>query len=231
MTQRDFDDGFHDEYEDEDDVPAWADQVQATVAAEVRRRRKELRMSAQDLADACAEIGYPIPRNVIANMESGRRAVIPLVEVMVLAKALRIPPVCLLYPIGYVDQVHQLPFQAPVSPGEAMAWFTGNTDDRDTKNSMLSRFRAHARDQRAALAALEGEKRERWNAETAATSAERDEAQLDQADYAEMAVLAKYRLRQLRIAIREGGATPPHLPTALADVDPLVGNTTEEDSL
>ncbi|WP_051798392.1 hypothetical protein [Streptomyces sp. NRRL S-337] len=188
-------------------------------------------MSAQDLADACAEIGYPIPRNVIANMESGRRAVLSLVEVMVLAKALRTPPICLLYPIGYVDQFRQLPSQEGVSPWQGMAWFTGNTDDRDTKHSMLSRFRAHARDQRVALAALEGEKRERWNAETSATHAERDEAQRAQADYAEKAVLAKYRLRQLRIAIREGGGTPPHLPTALADVDPPVGNTTEEDTL
>ena len=71
---------------DEDDVPEWVDQVMATVAAEVRRRRKELGMSAQDLADACAELGHPIPRNVIANMESGRRADLPLVEVMVLGR-------------------------------------------------------------------------------------------------------------------------------------------------
>ncbi len=46
-------------------------------------------MSAQDLADRCAEIGHPIPRNVIANMESGRRATLPLVDVLVLAEALR----------------------------------------------------------------------------------------------------------------------------------------------
>jgi ribosome-binding protein aMBF1 (putative translation factor) len=77
VTQLDPDDGTaRDDYEDEEDydVPEWTDQVVATVAAEVRRRRKEKGMSAQELADACAEIGHPIPRNVIANMESGRRS-------------------------------------------------------------------------------------------------------------------------------------------------------------
>ncbi|GGP84569.1 helix-turn-helix domain-containing protein [Streptomyces melanogenes] len=223
MTQPDFDDGFHDEddeYEDEVYGPKWADHVQATVAAEIRRRRKALRMSAQDLADKCEEIGYPIPRNVIANMESGRRAVIPLVEIMVLAEALRTPPICLLYPIGYVEQVHRLPFEEPVSPWTAIHWFSGEAEGLGIRDSMLRRFHAHASDQQAALAALEGARRERWNAETATTTAKRDEAQRAQADYDELAVLAKYRLRQLRITIREDGGTPPRLPVELSDVDP-----------
>lgn len=38
--------------------------------------------SAQDLADQCSRLGHPIPRNVIANMESGRRANLPLVDVL-----------------------------------------------------------------------------------------------------------------------------------------------------
>lgn len=71
MTQREFDDG------DEDDVPEWADHVMATVANEVKRRRKEIGWSAQQLSDRCKDIGHPIPRNVIANMESGRRTNLP----------------------------------------------------------------------------------------------------------------------------------------------------------
>ena len=78
---------------DGDDVPEWVDQVMSTVAGEVRRRRKEAGWSAQDLADKCEEIGHPIPRNVIANMESGRRSNLPLVDVMVLAEALNTPPI------------------------------------------------------------------------------------------------------------------------------------------
>ncbi|MFF4532616.1 helix-turn-helix domain-containing protein [Streptomyces sp. NPDC001407] len=226
MTQCDSDHG-----DDGDDVPEWADQVMATVAAEVRRRRKELRMSAQDLADACAEIGYPIPRNVIANMESGRRSTLPLVEVMVLAKALRTHPICLLYPVGYVREVQKLPLREPEPTWNAMHWFTGDSDGFGVEDAMLRRFRAHARAERAALAALEGEKRERWKAETADNPADQEDALRAQADYAERAALAKYRLRSARAFIREDGGNPPHLPPELADVDPPTTNTTEENSI
>ena len=71
-------------------------------------------MSAQDLADRCEEIGHPIPRNVIANMESGRRTNLPLVEVMVLAEALRTTPICLIIPVGRVDEFQAAPPAHPV---------------------------------------------------------------------------------------------------------------------
>ena len=76
-------------------------------------------MSAQDLADRCEEMGHPIPRNVIANMESGRRANLPLVDVMVLARALRTNPICLIYPIGYVAEVQRLHQVEHLEHGEA----------------------------------------------------------------------------------------------------------------
>lgn len=229
MTQHGFDHG-----DDEDDVQEWVDQVMATVAGEVRRRRKELRWSAQDLADRCAEIGHPIPRNVIANMESGRRSTLPLVDVMVLAKALRTYPICLVYPVGYVDRVQRLPLQDSQPTWDAMRWFTGDVvDDLGAEVDMLRNFRAHASHQRAALAALKGEKHERWKAETAPNPADREEALSAQADYAERAVQAKYRLRSARAFIREDGGTPPDLPTELADVDPPESdtNTTEENDV
>lgn len=222
MTQHGFDPG-----DDEDDVPEWADQVTATVAGEVRRRRKELGWSAQDLADRCEQVGYPIPRNVIANMESGRRRTLPLVEIMVLAKALNTYPVCLLYPVGYVPRVQQLPYQDTVPTWDAMRWFTGQSEDFGVEDAMLRTFRAHADHQRAALAALDGEKRERWEAETAPSPARREEALEARADYAERAVQAKYRLRVARAFIRDGGGTPPDLPPELSDVDPPEADTTE----
>lgn len=231
MTQR----GFDDE-EDEDDVPEWADHVTANVAGEVRRRRKELGWSAQKLADKCADIGHSIPRNVIANMESGRRSNLPLVDVIVLAKALYTSPLSLIYPLGYVTEVQRLPLQDTEYTWDAMRWFTGEVDDYclDGESGMLRSFREHARLQRAVLAALEGEKREKWRAEKAVNQAERDEALHDQAAYAERAVLAKYELRSTRGHIREDGGTPPVLPPGpeLADVDPPETNTnnTEENN-
>ena len=188
-------------------------------------------MSAQDLADRCEEIGHPIPRNVIANMESGRRANLPLVDVLVLAEALRTYPICLLYPVGYVDRVQRLPLQHSDPTWDAMRWFTGDSEDFGMEDDMLRSFRAHVRYQRAALAAIKGERYERWKAETASNRAEREEAEREEADYAERAMDAKYQLRSARAFIREDGGTPPPLPSALADVDPPVGNTTEENDL
>jgi hypothetical protein len=112
-----------------------------------------------------------------------------------------------------------------------MRWFTGDIEDFGMEDDMLRSFRAHIRHQRAALAALKGEKHERWKAETASNQAEREEAVLAQADYAERVLEAKYRLRSARAFIREDGGTPPHLPPELADVDPPVGNTEEENDL
>ncbi|WP_434593903.1 helix-turn-helix domain-containing protein [Streptomyces sp. A5-4] len=226
MTQRDSDHG-----ENEDDVPVWEDQVMATVAGEVRRRRKELRMSAQDLADRCAEIGHPIPRNVIANMESGRRASLPLVDVMVLAAALRTYPICLIYPVGYVDRVQQKPLEDTRPTWDAMHWFTGEAmDDLDTESGMLRSFRAHANHQRAALTALGGERHERWKAQTANNPAAREDALIAQDDYARRAARAKQGMRVARAFIWEDGGTPPDLPPELSDVDPPEedSNSTEE---
>ncbi|MFD4143673.1 helix-turn-helix domain-containing protein [Streptomyces sp. NPDC058572] len=213
MTQHGFDD------EDEDDIPEWVDQVMATVANEVRRRRKELGMSAQSLADACEEIGHPIPRNVIANMESGRRASLPLVDVMVLAEALHTNPICLIYPVGYVEEVQKLPLRPSEQTWNAMRWFTGTEPgELLTQDLMLRLFHQHESEQRALHAAESNEQDEAWKAKSANDATQREEALSAQAFYAERAALAKQRLRRIRAAIREEGGTPPMLlPSRFTD--------------
>ncbi|WHM37451.1 helix-turn-helix transcriptional regulator [Streptomyces sp. BPTC-684] len=233
MTQRDSDAGYEDE--DQDDVPEWTDHVMATVAAEVRRRRKELRMSAQDLADRCEELGHPIPRNVIANMESGRRANLPLVDVMVLAKALRTNPICLIYPIGYVAEVQRLPYEQRTAPWEAMCWFiaqdSGSLADRD----MLGYQREHIEALGEARSAMDSESYAQYAIELATSATERTEALRDQATCLERIDKAKQRLRVARSFIRRGRGLLPYLPPELADVDPPQpgsnANTTEENDL
>ncbi|MFE4609154.1 helix-turn-helix domain-containing protein [Streptomyces niveus] len=229
MTQDRSDHGY--EKDAEVDDLEWEDHVMATVADEVRRRRKELGWSAQDLADRCEEAGYPIPRNVIANMESGRRAVLPLVEVMVLAKALRMSPIALIYPVGYVNEVRQLPYEEPRPAWDALQWFTGNSPAEGATDYMLDHFLAHDLELRSALAAVESEDYERWKVKTAANRVQREAAERALARYADQATNAKHELRHHRDAIREGGGTPPHLPSPLADVDPPDSNTTEENDL
>jgi transcriptional regulator with XRE-family HTH domain len=218
---------------DDDDVPEWADRVKANLAGEVRRRRKEMGWSAQDLADACERLGHPIPRNVIANMESGRRANLPLVDVMVLAAALETYPVCLIFPVGYVEQTQELPFQDLIPTWDALRRFTGEQEVPMYDAGLVPDFEHHASLVRTALAALDEEERARFTAKSATTRAQQEEAERKRAKYADQATSAKYTLRQLRRELREEGATPPGLPPALGDVDPPEPepNTTPEERL
>jgi transcriptional regulator with XRE-family HTH domain len=226
MTQRGVD-------ADEDDFPEWADRIKANVAGEVRRRRKEMGWSAQDLADRCEQLGHPIPRNVIANMESGRRANLPLVDVMVLAAALETYPVCLIFPVGYVERTQELPFQDLIPTWDALRRFTGEQEMPMYDAGLVPDFEHHASLVQTALAALEEEERARFAAKTATSRAQQEEAERKRVKYADQAISAKYSLRHLRRELREEGATPPHLPPALGDVDPPEEepNTTPEERL
>lgn len=223
MTQNRFDDG------NEDDVPEWADRVMADVAREVRRRRKELKWSAQDLADRCEAIGFPIPRNVIANMESGRRAVLPLVEVMVLAKALYTHPIRLIYPVGYVEEVQQLPLTYPVDTAQAMRWFAGLNEDFRADHRMLRHHVAHRTALERAFFAVHSEERQRRAAESTADGIERAKALRAQADFAERTARAKAELYQVRSDIYADGDPLPDLPDELADIDPPEGYERDTD--
>ncbi|MGV9687802.1 helix-turn-helix domain-containing protein [Streptomyces sp. NPDC003444] len=218
---------------DEDDFPEWADRVKANVAGEVRRRRKEMGWSAQDLADRCEELGHPIPRNVIANMESGRRAVLPLVDVIVLAAALETYPTHLIFPVGYVEETQELPFQSLVPTWDALRRFTGEEEVPGHDAGLVPSFEYHASLVRTTLAALEEEDHARFAAKQATSRAQREEAERKRTAYADQAVSAKYTLRHLRRELREDGAVPPDLPPALGDVDPpeTETNTTPEERL
>ncbi|MFI6287396.1 helix-turn-helix domain-containing protein [Streptomyces sp. NPDC051018] len=225
MTQHGFD--------DEEDVPEWADRIKANVASEVRRRRKGRGWSAQDLADRCEELGHPIPRNVIANMESGRRATLPLVDVMVLAAALETYPVCLIFPVGYVEKTQELPFQDLVPTWDALRRFTGEQDVPGHDAGLVSDFEHHASLVRTALAALEEEERARFAAKAATGRSQQEEAERKRTEYADQAISAKYALRHLRRNLRDEGATLPDLPPALGDIDPSEPDpdTTSEERL
>ncbi|MFF9778399.1 helix-turn-helix domain-containing protein [Streptomyces sp. NPDC013978] len=216
---------------DEDDFPEWADRIKANVAGEVRRRRKEMGWSAQDLADRCEQLGHPIPRNVIANMESGRRANLPLVDVMVLAAALETYPVCLIFPVGYVEETQELPFQHLIPTWDALRHFTGEEEVPMYDAGLVPDFERHASLVQTALAALEEEEQARFAAKTATSRAQQEEAERKRTKYADQAISAKYNLRHLRRELREEGATPPDLPPALSDVDPPEEepNTTPEE--
>ena len=98
------------------------------VARQVRRRRLEIGLSVQKVADICTEeYGLPIKRSVLANFEGGRRPALSVVELIVLARILAIPPAELLFPVGREDQTEVLP-GVPTDTSAAMKWFTGESD-------------------------------------------------------------------------------------------------------
>jgi transcriptional regulator with XRE-family HTH domain len=80
--------------------------------------------SAQWLADETERLGYPISRAAIANYESGRKKGLDVAELLVLAAALRIPPLTILFPDLPDGPVEPLP-GVPTSSWDAAAWFSG----------------------------------------------------------------------------------------------------------
>lgn len=118
----------------------WAASVSRTIAQEVRRHRLLRGMSAQQLSDACAELGVAFPRTVISNIETNRRGNLTVAEVSVLAAALRVAPTALLYPVGYVEEVEHLPGRT-ASPLEAADWWNGEAVEEGQALPLLRRHR------------------------------------------------------------------------------------------
>lgn len=82
------------------------------------------KLSTQALADRTRDLGHPLDRSVIAKLEGGQRQTISVPELVILARALEVPPVELLYPLGAEPEVEILPGQK-ASSEDAMLWFTG----------------------------------------------------------------------------------------------------------
>jgi transcriptional regulator with XRE-family HTH domain len=103
---------------------AWPARLTRTIAAQVKRIRTARKLSAQQLSDSCARLGLEMPRSVLADLENGRRAHISVAELLVLARALDVPPLLLVFPVGAEDQAEALPGEIR-APFRAAQWFTG----------------------------------------------------------------------------------------------------------
>lgn len=102
----------------------WSAELAHSVGAEVRKHRKRLKMSAERLAGECERLGMRIERSVLANLENQRRNTIGLAEVLVLARALDVAPILLIFPVGDVETVQPLPNES-TTPYAAAKWFSG----------------------------------------------------------------------------------------------------------
>lgn len=56
-------------------------------------------MSAQQLATACTKLGLSISRSTLADLENGRRTILTVAELLVIAAALEVEPLRLLVPL------------------------------------------------------------------------------------------------------------------------------------
>jgi transcriptional regulator with XRE-family HTH domain len=102
----------------------WDGVLHRRIAGAIKQRRRG-RMTAQELADATARLGHPITRSQIANYESGRKQSLDVAELLIIAAALDIAPLELLFP-GEPDQVvEELPGKTATTLAAANR-FVGN---------------------------------------------------------------------------------------------------------
>jgi transcriptional regulator with XRE-family HTH domain len=205
----------------------WHSRLTAGIAAEVRRYRKARKMSVQSLADRCEELGYPIPRPVLSNLETGRRESITVAELLVLSAALDVPPVLLGIPLGAPEEIEILPGQ-PVSTWHAARWWEGrsaypaaaaptNPLGADPDES-LPLFFEHAHDELVYMISKTGEAFTLLSSGVVgAVDPIQMQAQLQQFSQNSQAQIRA--LRELRQGMRDKGFEPPTLPPPLAAID------------
>jgi transcriptional regulator with XRE-family HTH domain len=104
----------------------WSEEIVERVGREVRRLRGKdyAKMSAAALADRTATLGHAVSRSVIADLEIGRKKSLDVAELLVLAQALQVAPVQLVYPDLPKGDVEVLPGRF-VESHEALQWFSG----------------------------------------------------------------------------------------------------------
>jgi transcriptional regulator with XRE-family HTH domain len=94
------------------------------VGAQIKRWRRERKLTAQRLSELTEQLGEKIPRTVIINLENQRRDYVSLAEILILAAGLNIPPYLLIAPVGLDDAVEILP-EVQSSPWRTRGWLMG----------------------------------------------------------------------------------------------------------
>lgn len=187
---------------------------EAVLRAEIRTQRNRQGMTAQQLADQVAESGGKLSRQAISKIETGDRGV-SLDELLVLARALGVPPILLLFPVGTRETVEPLPGMV-VYTDDAMQWFTGErpgpgAEDWQRRAAPVLLWRQHAR-----------QVSEYFNARDEVRRWDRL-APSDDLDTEIRLRVVRERveddLRTTRAEMRRHGLTPPKLPAELEHLE------------
>jgi transcriptional regulator with XRE-family HTH domain len=198
-----------------DQTPPWQKRMAGALGELVHFYRDQRGMSAQQLADRCAELGMPsISRTVITKLENGRREAVSTAELQVLAFALGVPAVLLLFPLGYEQAVEVLPGRL-VDPWDAIDWFMGNISDPADPQSGAQPYSVNPihtwaeHDQNAGMIPVA------WDDLVAARRSGDEAAVARDAKY--LALLIHMALN-CRVSLEANGYTPPELHPRVAEV-------------
>lgn len=109
----------------DEDAKAWQMASAERFGHAVASCRRNLGLTAAQLADRTRALGYPIHRVAIGKLETNARAgKVDLGEILVLAAALETSPVSLVFPGPYNEQVETVP-GLPTTQLSAAQWFSG----------------------------------------------------------------------------------------------------------
>lgn len=171
-------------------------------------------MSIQQLSDAVGQLGVPIDRPVLSNLENKRRRTVSVAELNALAAALGVPRALLEFPVGRVDTVEPIP-GIELSPLLALHWTeTGRlgashgdvvAPSSNEDAQLIQHYRRH-RDLVGAWQMVEGK------AESIRRFKDGDEATAALAQLERERAGTVGELRTLRELLRSYDLTPPELP-------------------
>jgi transcriptional regulator with XRE-family HTH domain len=204
------------------------------VGEQVVLHRKRADLTREQLAQKCADLGYPaLTVPALANIETGRRDKtgrrrrdVTIEELVVLARALQIPPTLLVLPVGRAESIEALP-GITVTTWGAARWFTGDrafSQDPEEVEAFergaapIALFRAHDRAQRVWDRTVENLE----NAEARAAAATNDQDRALHQGHARAYAESLQRLQDSwqsgRRVMRQLGLTPPRtVPEELAE--------------
>ncbi|MDH6577554.1 helix-turn-helix transcriptional regulator [Kitasatospora sp. MAP5-34] len=207
----------HDEEED------WPTQITNAVIAEITRLRRKIGLTAQELSDECDRLGLTVPRNVIANWESGRRKTITLPELLVIAEALLVSPAALVFPPWQGGSVDYLPEQG-AGQWWAFSWFTGE-EQTSYSHWRLSLYREHAQ----IYSRLQTEHHDAYQLQF--RRRREDWPPGAEEKYERLVEVTRDQLLPVRARMHQLGLLPPRLSSHLAFLDeeiPPLNTNTEE---
>jgi transcriptional regulator with XRE-family HTH domain len=182
----------------------WQARLTRAIAAELKVQRTEQKLSAQKLADRCEELGFPVPRAVITNLENGHREAVTVAELLVLARALGISAAQLVAGLGHADAVEVLPEQT-VQTWDVFRWLVGEARLDEVNGHLQASTIEGSRD-----VVLLFRDHDRYCQSIIGPGSPTDDGTVS---------LLRDSLRRIRERMRELGLTPPALPPALAALD------------